>query len=314
MIQELHYFPYEIQIPHRKRKGFFIFFLNKEGHWKMGDAAPLENWSTETLEEVERQLLQLKTDPYSWNEKLLYPSVHFALTEALSLHHPHLLPQSSYAFIEEEAFSLEKPLDALWEKGFRRVKIKTRFFNKKALLHAIELCAKKGFKLHLDANRAYSFDEAKDLFSPVQEALYYIEEPTYELEKLPFLELPLALDESLREDSYKKLLDHPYLRACIIKPMLMGGRARWQDIKQIADQKNIPVVISPSWESSLGLAQNIAIHQRMYSEEIPIGLGSLSYIKEKYPFLKFLKNRVVYTHVPFSLPFDTREKTGSYTS
>lgn len=207
-----------------------------------GEIAPLPGFSRETLEEARAEIIAfLET-----GKKPKLPSVQFGLASAL------------------QPFSLKPlrvPLCALKvpRPGFSSLKLKLKEVSvEQAVIQARAL--KDRFRLRLDCNRAWTLEQALEFASHFKpDDFEYLEEPVASglAEFSRRTGFPIAVDESLRNGSYKEI---PTVKAAIVKPTLMGG----------VPKLDLPIVLSSSFETSLGILQ-IA---RLAQNDLPQGLDT----------------------------------------
>ncbi|MGI2258445.1 o-succinylbenzoate synthase [Shewanella sp. GXUN23E] len=125
-----------------------------------------------------------------------------------------------------------------------------------ALIHQI-LAANPKLKLRLDANRAFTLEQALDFCACLPlDAIEYIEEPCQDpadnIELHQALGILYALDESLNDPDYR-FEPAPGLCALVIKPMLTGSLYRLSELILTADAHGVRSVLSSALESSLGI-------------------------------------------------------------
>jgi O-succinylbenzoate synthase len=134
-------------------------------------------------------------------------------------------------------------------------------------------------KLRLDANRAFSLQQAIDfLICLPKDAIDFIEEPCQDPKDNPKMHQTLgiayALDETLNDGSYRfKAMQG--LKALILKPMLLGSLEDLQALITEANQHGVRCLISSSLESDLGLNDLAHIAAWLTPDESP-GLDTLS--------------------------------------
>lgn len=216
---------YRIEMPRYGQREGLILQIN-DG-W--GEIAPLPGWSQETLEEAEKEAINVlfdKTIPKS-------PSVKFGFFCAN-------LPWDTSP-LNVPLCSLNNP-----RPGCFHLKLKIKKLNPKEAVSFVKKYL-GSYQLRLDCNRGWNLTEALEFasyFSPSD--FEYLEEPVKSYRDLiefsKLTHFPIAVDESLREGH---CMDIPTLKAAIVKPTLMG------EIPNI----NCPVVLSSSYESSLGILQ-----------------------------------------------------------
>jgi O-succinylbenzoic acid--CoA ligase len=112
--------------------------------------------------------------------------------------------------------------------------------------------------VRLDANRAWSLDEARARLEGLPlERLGSIEEPLADPRELAAFHeatgLRIALDETLREPDHADLLAAPFVEAWIVKPAAVGVAATWR-LDARARDAGKRLVVTSCLESGLGLA------------------------------------------------------------
>ena len=260
---------YHYELPYRaffpKRQGLLLHLIHSSGEgW--GEIAPLPSRSKETLSQAKEQLLSHLTNK---NSSPLFPSVHFGLSSALS-------PKSESVSIPLSALLAGTPNEILAQaeqvlaKGFCSAKVKISGLTlKEASLLLKQLCS--SFLLRIDANRAFSFQEAVELCADIP--FEYIEEPTYEIDKLATFPFPYALDETLLErsipDNCHTIVHKPSIRG----PLLPDRR----------------FVLSSACETGVGIT-HIARLCAKHCREVPCGLDTY----------RFLENDILETPLNFS--------------
>ena len=128
-------------------------------------------------------------------------------------------------------------------------------------------------KLRLDANRAWSIQEARDFIESCQNLpIDGLEEPlltpgSAALDTLQGLaDFPLAIDESIELLAEKSFFQHPPVRRLILKPARHGGMLASIEIALRASMAGIECIVTSALESACGtlacahLAAAIAPH------------------------------------------------------
>lgn len=140
-----------------------------------------------------------------------------------------------------------------------------------------------GVSLRLDANRAWEFDDAVRFAEGVSGVrVEYVEEPLAEPARLAELArgwgLPVALDEMLAGMSPEELAGHPYARAVVLKPTLLGGV--WRTLRLANEAKAIGMVpvVSSSYEAGVGTGALVALAASVGGE--PAGLDTYRALAE----------------------------------
>ena len=270
----------------RDRHGWLISLTDTTGLTGYGDAAPLPEMGTETLQQAEEWLNpQLSALMGGEPEQCLHalpcaetrPAGRFGLeTALLDLHAKQcgiplyrLLTDRKPGSIRVNATigSLEPGIEARTQAalsaGFTTLKLKLGRYPLDEELAALQKLCKRlpaGCQLRLDANQVWHEESTDVLIQglgglPIES----LEEPFSDLDlsrldklqaAVPF---DLALDESLRGF----LRDHPLsdlpVKRIIIKPTLLGGILSSLKLIQEADQRGIHCVITSSLESSAGI-------------------------------------------------------------
>ena len=126
----------------------------------------------------------------------------------------------------------------------------------KALVRGVREALGPAIELRLDANRAWSFEEARRIAPVIGEAeATFVEEPLSDASGLRELsrDMPVALDESLAQLPFGELRHHAYAAAVVIKPMLVGGVNAALALAAQAASLGMQAVISSSYETGIGM-------------------------------------------------------------
>ena len=271
------------------REGVLLRLEGADGAVGWGDAAPLPGFSAETLPEARAALGEAAgalvgraLDPRQalgpgplWDalDALAPPaSVRFALDLALADLAAQALGRTlPQALHPDPAVSL--PLNglvmggdavgaarALAEAGYRAVKLKVgrqSVGEDVATVRAVRAALPDAVALRLDANRAWSWDEAMAFADGVRGVrLDFLEEPLQEAARMPELwhdtGLPLALDETVQEEGGEAQV-RGWAAAVVLKPTLVGGVARTLGLAAAARAVGVRAVLSAAFESGVGL-------------------------------------------------------------
>ncbi len=213
---------YQYQFDHRQG---LIF----EWNGGFGEIAPLPAWSHETYEEAKEEILRFLFD----QTKPTLPSVQCALFFAQKPFDPTRR--------KVRLSALHRP-----REGCSTLKLKIGHLSPQEAIALIQPFLGK-YRLRLDINRKWTLDQAlffASHFSPLD--FDYLEEPVSSIQELlSFSEtthFPIGVDESLRENPS---IACQVAKVAIVKPTLMGHIPKLP----------IPVVLSSSYESSLGILQ-----------------------------------------------------------
>ena len=274
----------------------------KEG-WVYGEAAPLPDFSRETLDQAQQQLVQQLTGwqtsgklPDSINKQDdIHPSVAFALESLLwqgqQFYQGAVLNADDITLpvVPLLSGSTESMLDRLshW-RGHRPAEFKLKVartgveddvYRIRQLLAILP----ETVRLRLDANRRWTLTEACDFAARIpQHRVTYIEEPVspwddcaafYQLTGVPF-----AWDETLQNPDFQ-FHNEAGLGALVIKPTLVGGLQRCKYFITHAHEHGIRVVISSSFESVLGV-NLLKLLSHYWAPGEAAGLDTLSAFKQ----------------------------------
>jgi O-succinylbenzoate synthase len=249
--------PYDPPFP--ERSGLLLF----DQHTKMwGEIAPLPGRSRETLAQAQEQLVDVLNGKPS---ESLFPSVAFGLFCARQTPTQKTLPLSALL-----AGSPEQILDRAriaWAQGYTSAKVKISHLSLETAAELIQQL-RTLFCLRVDANRAFSFKDAMQLCEKCGgHGWDYIEEPTYELDRLKDFSYPFALDESLLE--MQELPDTPYFKAIVWKPSVMH-------FPNIQKKK---LILSSACETGVGIL-GIASLAMTLPEIHPLGLDTYRFLPQ----------------------------------
>lgn len=307
-----------------KTKETWFLVLYEGQQWGVGECGILRGLSADDTPDYEEKLAWLCENIHLDKAVLLeelkaYPSIQMGLETAyLSLRsktHPYELWPSDFTqkeqpiningliWMGDEAF-MKKQIDEKLQEGFHCIKMKIGaidFDTEYKLLQAIRKSyTKEQIELRVDANGAFSFEEAKDKLEQLAELdIHSIEQPIKQgqwqemarlCEETP---LPIALDEDLIgvfEDTDKtKLLETIKPQYIILKPSLVGGISGSDIWISEAEKLGIDWWITSALESNIGLN---AIAQYTYTKNnaLPQGLGTGSLYTNNIPSPLYVAN------------------------
>ena len=167
--------------------------------------------------------------------------------------------------IQKDESALLDKVAAFIEKGYQRIKIKVAPGKDIAPVAAI-MKRFPSVPLMVDANSAYSLEQAVVFEEMNQFKLLMIEQPLHETEiyehslLAPRLKNPICLDESI--ESARDARAALALKACSIiniKPGRVGGLSEACAIHDLCHAQGIPVWCGGMLESGIGRAANIAL-------------------------------------------------------
>ncbi len=167
--------------------------------------------------------------------------------------------------IQESAEALVRTVDSFLEKGYRRVKIKIKPGREVEETTAIRR-KYPDLRLQVDANSAYTLDNA-DVLKPLDDLnLLLIEQPLFEDDIWDHRKLQaqfktaICLDESIISPRHARYaLEMEACRNINIKPGRVGGLSQGIMIHDYCRERNIPVWCGGMLETGVGRASNLAI-------------------------------------------------------
>ncbi len=293
--------------PLAERHGLLLHLTLDSGADGWGEAAPLPGFSVETLDEAVDQARRLGN---RWEGETLTGEGPRAIVRALPI--PDSLPASvrfggESAVVEALAaaqgiaparlLGADRPsvalnalvragdADTLADQGrrlradgYQAVKLKvgrTDVSTDVERVRALRRGLGPDVELRLDANRAWSVEDAEAFLSGISDCPFaYIEEPVSDPEHLPALVeatgCPVAIDETTRERSREVLGAWP-LRAVVLKPTLLGGMHRMWAWEAAARDHGVRPVLSASYETGVGTRMLAAVAATL--SEAPAGLS-----------------------------------------
>ena len=260
------------------REGIWLQ-LQSENYTGVGEAAPLDGFSRETLKEVHYALegfhQAVKGEDFEIDEVISLievhsqntPSVRFALESAVydMLSKDAGVPLCKYLNSNAKPeiavnglVGLHLPVD-----GFKVMKVKVGFRNLFDEIENMEYLTKsfgEDIQFRLDCNGAFDLPKAIRFCKEMEKFnIDYIEQPlpADNLEDLAELtyhtEIQIAVDESLTDfQSAEKIIDEQAAHVFVIKPMVSGGFTECKKIIMLARTENIRTVITSSLETAIG--------------------------------------------------------------
>jgi o-succinylbenzoate synthase len=252
------------------RKGILVAI----GNDRWAEVSPLPGRSRETFDEAVQQLVSFFSGKHKGE---IFPSVQFGLESLFRLQFEPM-QASTYALLSGTPDEVLRQAEIAAKQGYATVKLKVASFSIQAAQDLMRTLQKR-FALRIDCNSAFSFEEAVSLFSPFgQEELDYIEDPTFETDKLHAFTHPFALDETVTKFHTMGLENCPKLYGFILKPTILGGKKGCAPYVEYAKQHNLSIVFSPAFESGLGLMQILKLAKEFGLEGL-VGLDTYRYLK-----------------------------------
>ena len=223
---------------------------------------------------------------------LAHPSLRFGLEMAwLGLHAQRehttpaaILAASPRALVDVQHLctatvdAVEQLLPHLSDGDTVKLKVGRARANQEA--RAIELLlSQSSARLRLDANRAWSLDDAIDRLRNVPwSRVDYVEEPLAQPDQIDALvdatDARIAWDETRREREHEALHHHPAVRAWIVKPQAVGGDHGLRALDASRGDHDIALVLSSCLETGMGLAHQAQLAAAHACVAFPAGLGT----------------------------------------
>lgn len=300
------------------RTGFLIK-ISDSSFSGMGECAPFPEFGSETIEKAGEKLkefnIKLNLNPTGFKENLQnsfkelenFPSLKHGIEQALfnlickktNISLNELLNVSSNSEILVNAvigflppFESVKVCSVLLKEGFKTIKIKVgrdNFEDDVKVIKSIRDELGYDFKIRIDANGNWNLKNAILILNSLEKYnIEYVEQPVNSIEDFIRLKqetkIPLAADESIRtfEDA-EKFINKGAADVLIIKPMMLGGLLTTLKIIELCEKNKMDVVITSSFESSLGRAFAIFAASTV-KNKIAHGLGTAKYFtKDIFP-------------------------------
>ena len=294
--------------PLHNREGILLQ-LTGDGVEGWGEASPLPGFSRENLEEATRQMWSVKPalmnfDLTDWPDDSLQsvldsfdpaPSVRFGVELAASNLHaaarkktlPEVLGRpgrevSLNGLLSGPGDDVLKEARKMSRAGYRAIKLKVGrgpIEEDAAMVRDVAGTLDDGVSLRLDANRAWTFEEALKFSRATEGFPYeYIEEPLADPTQLAHFVnvtgLPVALDESLAGMNPDILGEHRYARAIVLKPMLLGGITKTFRLAERAQRFGMAPVVSSAFETGVGTLGLVALAACIGGGDVPAGLDT----------------------------------------
>ena len=168
------------------------------------------------------------------------------------------------------------------EDGYEAVKLKVGgrpVAEDVAIVRAVGEALGGGVALRLDANRAWTLEQALEFARGIEGAgVEYIEEPLADpagLERFARESgVPVALDESLVGMAPEFLERHRYAAAVVMKPTFLGGFSRVLRLAERAASLGMRPVVSSAYETGVGTASLVALAAGLGGGGVPAGLDT----------------------------------------
>ena len=168
------------------------------------------------------------------------------------------------------------------EDGYEAVKLKVGgrpVAEDVAIVRAVGEVVGEGVALRLDANRAWTLEQAFEFARGIEGVgVEYMEEPLADPSGLEGFAracgVPVALDESLIGMAPEALERHRYAAAVVMKPTSLGGISRVLRLADRATSLGLRPVVSSAYEAGVGTAALVALAAGIGGGGIPAGLDT----------------------------------------
>ncbi len=300
------------------RSGLVVRLGDLEGHSGWGEIAPLPGFGLGDLRGARRQLVSYwqrlvgREVPerlvwcedkllFSLDNMILLPSVRCSLEMAV-LNLVADFRGCSPAFLLNERYRKSVAVNGLLigpenvvvdrarrlcEQGYQTLKLKVgahKLEDDIRRVVAVRRAIGNNVSLRIDANRAWSLDEAVEFARQTADCrIEYIEEPLMRSVRLEeFVRatgMAVALDESLLILEPEAMPLFEGLKAIILKPTLLGGFERALQWARQAARYQVQAVVSSAFESSLGIAA-LASLAACLPDESACGLDTIDWFAE----------------------------------
>lgn len=301
-----------------KRKGFLIK-ISDGRQSGFGECAPFPEFGSETLEDAAKKLnnfkLKMNLNPSDFAGNLQislkelddYPSLKHGIEQALfnlickktniSLNELLNVSSSSEIFVNAVIGFLSptesvKTCSKLLKEGYETIKIKVGrddYADDVRVIKSIRDKLGYDFKIRIDANGKWNLTSAIKILESLEKyKIEYAEQPVYSIEDFLRLkekiDIPVAADESIRKVKDAEIfINKNAADVLILKPMMLGGLLSTLNIIELCKKNKINVVITSSFESSLGRSSAIFAASTA-TNKIAHGLGTAKYfVKDLFP-------------------------------
>ncbi len=276
-----------------RRRGLLVSLSGETGHTGWGEVSPLPGFSHETFEEARDQLEDLagslvdrevpeditklsgEFDNWRGNPELS-SSVRFGIEMATlnllgesrkttfeTLISDRCIPDfRANCLVTGRGEKVITDIRSLVDDGYQSIKLKVGRVPVEddiRLINTLFTVLPFGVAIRLDANRAWSFDDACRFAEETRGCrIEYVEEPLADSSRISELidrtSMSVALDETLTELSADETAIPEGIKALVLKPTLLGGFEKCMRFVRASSDRGVKLVVSSSFESSLGLA------------------------------------------------------------
>jgi len=267
------------------REGLILRLTDSNAINQFIEITPLPGFSYETLAQVKAELMALSNVSINQllTHKSSYSSVQFALN---SLHYNTQQTRYTKTAMLDNIPLLQGDEEQITTQYLRlnrpnKIKLKVaRAAVEADIANFQHLCRlNPQLLIRCDANQAWTALQAAQFFEAINmQQLDYIEEPTADhnvnLQLAELFNASIALDETLQNPNFS-YQHHQAVKAFVIKPTIVGSKAKIDQLVSFAHQQSIQISFSSSFESIVGLQmlQQLANHYLLNYPQLTISMG-----------------------------------------
>ncbi len=288
-----------------KTKETYILKISEAGRTGVGECGIFRGLSYDDVSGYEEKLKWLcehinESEEFLKAELLAFPSIWFGYEQAIrnlkyrgNIYFPSGFTEGSASIRINgliwmgNAEHMRKQISDKLEKGFKCLKLKigVDWPTEKVILKQLRSTFPENeLEIRVDANGAFSFEEAKTVLAELAELeIHSIEQPIKagNVSEMALLcrstPTPIALDEELigvlNEEDKEALLKAVIPQYIILKPSLIGGFSGSDEWIELAEKLGIGYWITSALESNIGL-NAIAQYTFTKNNPLPQGLGT----------------------------------------
>ena len=296
------------------RQGIIIQLITDQGDNVYSEVSPFPHLHQETLAEARRYLIDMKSRlkgikipssqalfSFFGKDEINQPSVRFGVESAIliallqsgadvfsepfSARHLSAVPVN--ALVSAAGEDNLQELETVLKAGYQAIKVKVgrgKPDQEIGFVHEVASLIQDRATLRLDANRSWELATAIDFCQALNDLpVEYIEEPLQNPRLLPLLYkktgIPLALDESLSENTPLNFTTAEWISALVIKPTVLGSLRCTLDWLRLARQKGVKAVISDTFQSGVGLSFLIRLAAAA-GQDLPMGFDTYQWLAD----------------------------------
>jgi O-succinylbenzoate synthase len=283
-----------------ERVTLLLALEDTDGKTGWGEAAPLESFSTESLDEVEAAARSLVRSVRRHHETIStdgavpatlhriaarLPSLEFALYTAVdsltSIDVDSNARVYTTGLLQGDPEQVLRQAKSLVDRRFVSMKLKVgrgTVDDDIRLVTSVRELTGSQVKIRIDANRAWTWPDAVRFASGVESAdVEFIEEPLVDPTRSRQLAeetgLGIAFDETIRDWDAVSGFELPdFIAALVLKPTILGGR-RTRQLAEAGRVAGVKIVMSSCYESGVGTAAvaRALVNPGMVGEAVGIG-------------------------------------------